>query len=232
MMDIGSEDTPRRGLLATLTAWASPTDEQTMWRVRAQDDAQAFARLMRRWLGPIESLCVRMTNDYQRGQDLAQEAFVRLYARRKEYQATARFATFLWRVALNLCYDELRRRRRRFECSLEDLREEAGGSGDTLAASDPAPDVAAQAAESAAQVRQALAALPEDHRAVVILRHYEHLKFREIAAVLQLPESTVKSRLAEALSQLQQQLNRAARRDHSPCRSPHLPRPAPTQCAP
>src|SRR6185503_16783277 len=97
----------------------SISDEQTMWRVQMQDDAEAFALLVERWEGPIQNLCTRMLGDLHRGEDLAQEAFARVFARRKEYEPRGKFSTFLWRVALNLCYDELRRRDRRRETSLE-----------------------------------------------------------------------------------------------------------------
>ncbi len=176
-----------------------------MQRVRTHDDPSAFAALVRRWQGPVQRLCARMIGDSHRAEDLAQEAFVRLFARRKEYEPVARFSTFIRRIALNLFYDELRRRKRRPECSLDDALEETGGVGDRLAASDPPPDAVLAARERADRVREALLCLPEPYRAVVVLRHYEGLKFREIAEVLEIPEGTVKSRMAEALDRLARQ---------------------------
>ena len=64
-----------------------------------------FARLVARWQGPIRTLCARMTGDVHRGEDLAQETFVRLYARRALYEPTGKFSTFLWRMALNICFE-------------------------------------------------------------------------------------------------------------------------------
>src|SRR3954470_19684986 len=93
----------------SLPSLFSATDEQAMWRVKMQDDPQAFAQLVRRWERPIQALCTRMTGDAHQGEDLAQETFTRLFARRKDYESSGRFSTFLWRVALNLCYDELRK---------------------------------------------------------------------------------------------------------------------------
>jgi RNA polymerase sigma-70 factor (ECF subfamily) len=181
------------------------TDEQAMWRVKMEDDPQAFAQLVRRWEKPIQSLCARMTGDAHRGEDLTQEAFARVFARRKDYQASGRFATFLWRVALNLCYDELRKINRRRESMLE---EAVGDDREThFVASGPGPDFMLVEQERAEAVRRALLELTEAHRAVVVLRHYEGLKFREIGEVLEIPEGTVKSRMAEALSQLSEILN-------------------------
>lgn len=175
-----------------------------MWRVQTQDDAEAFAHLVHRWRDAIHRLCVRMTGDEHRAEDLAQEAFTRLYARRKEWQPTARISTWLWRVAINLCHDELRRRHRRPETSLDEHA--PGESPAVLAITDGTPHEWLADTDRAEIVRQALVRLPETHRAVVVLKHYEGLKFREIAEVLGIPEGTAKSRMFEALTMLNRRL--------------------------
>ncbi len=190
----------------------SLSDEQAMWRVQMQDDAEAFALLVERWEGPIRNLCTRMLGDAHRGEDLAQEAFARVFAKRKEYEARGKFSTFLWRVALNLCYDELRKRERRRETSLDIDSEDLEVS---YAASELPPDVSLARDEAADNVRTALMKIPETYRSVLILRHYEDLKFREIADVLGIPDGTVKSRMAEGLTRLGQLLEADRRRDAS-----------------
>lgn len=184
------------------------TDEQAMWRVQMEGCPEAFAELMGRWQAPIQQLCVRMTGDPQRGEDLTQEAFARVFSRRQDFQQNSRFSTWLWRIALNLCYDELRRRRRRNEQPLETGDGEAGPELRVFA---PPPDEELAAKEQAALVRDALQRLPDRHREVLVLRHYEHLKFHEIAEVLQIPEGTVKSRMAEGLALLARKLKPALR---------------------
>ncbi|MDB6021400.1 MAG: polymerase sigma factor SigW [Pedosphaera sp.] len=202
------------------------TDEQAMWRVKMQDDAQAFAQLVQRWQKPIQSLCANMTGDAHHGEDLAQEAFARIFARRKDYEASGRFATFLWRVALNLCYDELRRANRRRESALEEQGDDFEAREDMrLVAGGPAPDAALVEQERADAVRRAVRQLPEPYRAVVVLRHYEGLKFREIGEVLEIPEGTAKSRMAEALTQLNQLLNRELNERETSCKPQIKPRP-------
>jgi RNA polymerase sigma-70 factor, ECF subfamily len=183
----------------------SISDEQAMWRVQTEDDAEAFAMLVGRWEGPIQNLCARMLGDTHRGEDLAQEAFARVFAKRKEYEPRGKFSTFLWRVALNLCYDELRRRERRRETPLEGAfdSEQPDYAGDELP-----PDVSLAREETAERVRHALMTISEAYRSVLILRHYEDLKFREIADVLGIPQGTVKSRMAEGLAQLARLLER------------------------
>lgn len=179
------------------------TDEQVMWRVQAEADATAFAELVRRWEVPVRRLCARMTGDLHRAEDLSQEAFARVFAHRGDYQASGRFSTWLWRIALNLCQDELRRRMRRGEVALGG---EAGG-GEGEAGLEPVdagkgPSELLEELERAELVRRALLSLPEHYRSVLVLRHYEGLRFAEIAEVLGIPEGTVKSRMAEGLMQL------------------------------
>ena len=188
-----------------------------MWRVKMDDDAEAFAGLVARWEKPIQRLCARMLGDVHRGEDLTQEAFARVFARRKNYEPTSKFSTFLWRVALNLCYDELRKINRRGDFSLDESSDERlGGDAspylEIIDATELAPDqlVARERAES---VRRALLELSEPYRVVVVLRHYEGLKFREIADVLTIPEGTVKSRMAEALNRLSDILNQSKEGD-------------------
>lgn len=198
-----ASDKAQMSWLATLFPFRSGrTDEQAMGRVQMHDDHEAFAELVRRWEEPVRRLCSRMTGDPRGGEDLAQEAFIRVFANRRRFQPGSRFSTWLWRIALNLCHDETRRVGRRGECPLDEDGDDGGG----LAASEPAPDEALVGQERAELVRAALLRLPETHRAVVVLREYEGLKLREIAAVLDIPEGTVKSRLADALTQLARRL--------------------------
>jgi len=178
-----------------------------MWRVRTDDDPDAFAQLVGRWQGPIQNLCTRMIGDPHRGEDLAQETFARLFARRKNYEPTGKFSTFLWRMALNICYDELRKLKRRGEFSLDERDDDDERLSFDLEDGAPAPDSRLIEDERAEAVRSALVELAEPYRVVVVLRHYEGLKFREIGDVLGIPEGTVKSRMSEALNQLSRMLN-------------------------
>jgi RNA polymerase sigma-70 factor (ECF subfamily) len=186
----------------TLKELFTTSDEQLMWRVKLAADAHAFATLMARWQRPIQNLCARMTGDLHQAQDLTQAAFARIYSHRADWEPTAKFSSFLWRVALNLCHDEFRRNERRGECSLEALQNENPVGLDLAASQEETPDVHADGSERAEWVRRALQQLAPPYREVVALRHYQGLKFHEIAEVLRIPTGTVKSRMAEALTQL------------------------------
>jgi len=193
-----------------LSAIFTLSDEQAMWRVQMHDDSQAFAQLVNRWQEPIKRLCLRMLGDDHKAEDVTQEAFARVYAKRKQFQHGSKFSTFLWRVATNLCLDELRRIKRRRETTSFPQTEDSSETDtwDTLPSPDPTPDDHVAAGEHANYVRQAVNQLPEHYRAVVVLRHYEDLKFREIAEVLAIPEGTVKSRMSEALNLLNHALKK------------------------
>jgi RNA polymerase sigma-70 factor (ECF subfamily) len=182
------------------------TDEEAMCRVKLYDDHQAFDQLIKRWEDPIRRLCSRMVGDTHRGEDLKQDTFLRLFEKRKDYQPRGKFSTFLWRVALNLCYDELRRlkRRREFVSVTED--ENGDEFSPELASESAGPDARTADVEEGELVRHAITQLPEIYRTVVVLRHYQDLKLAQIAEILEIPEGTVNSRMAEALVRLSRML--------------------------
>ncbi len=173
----------------------SPSDEEAMLRVQRSGDPRAFALLVRRWERPLRRLCVGMTGDWHRGEDLTQEAFTRLFVHRQQFKGSARLSTFLWRIALNLCLDDQKRLKLRTESAMH-------CAGSECPATVEQPDAPVLAQERADLVQAALVRLPAPQRAVVVLRHYEGLKFREIAEVLDIPTGTVRSRMAKALTRL------------------------------
>ncbi len=177
-----------------------------MWRAQLHDDAEAFAALVGRWQDAIRRLCARLVGDEHRAEDIAQEIFAKLFVRRKCFQQGSKFSTYLWRIALNHCYSDLRRSAHRREATLSFSQYDGGAAEERFVDCQPTPDESLAASEVADAVRRALAELPEQHRAVVVLRHYENLKFREIAEVLDLPEGTVKTRMTEALNALGRRL--------------------------
>jgi RNA polymerase sigma-70 factor (ECF subfamily) len=141
-----------------------------------------------------------MTGDEHRGEDLKQETFARIFARRKDYRAGAKFSTWLWRIALNLCHDELRRRQRHGERPLDDVLPDGGGTSREFAAEEPGPDLRLVQREDGEIVRDALRKLPEIQRSALVLRHCEGLKLREIAEILEIPETTAAARVATGLA--------------------------------
>jgi RNA polymerase sigma-70 factor, ECF subfamily len=190
------------------------TDEEAMGEVKHHDDHRAFAQLVARWEQPIWRLCTRLTGDPHRGEDLKQETFSRLFEKRKDYQASGRFSSYLWRIALNLCHDELRRQQRRREFLPSPQADQPSGGVEDSPANEPTPDLQAAGLEEGELVRQALLQLPEIYRSVLVLRHYEQMKLAKIAEILEVPEGTVYSRMAEALTRLSRLLEPVLGPDH------------------
>ncbi len=189
-------------VLSTLSQLLSGSDEEAMCRVKEREDHQEFARLVRRWETPIRRLCTRMIGDAERAEDLKQDVFLRLFENRKSYEPKSRFSTFLWRIAVNRCYDELRQQQRRREFLAGGSAEPEDASHREQAAETPGPDMQTAALEESELVRRAVMELPDIYRAVIVLRHYEDLKLSRIAEILEIPEGTVNSRMAEALDRL------------------------------
>lgn len=174
----------------------SPNDEQAMWRVQHEVDAEAFAKLVERWEQPIFRLCARMLGNVTRAEDMTQEIFAKIFTKRADYKPDAKFSTWLWRIALNHCYDELRRLKRRNEHAFEEDEAEEFPSAELP------PDARAASEDECELVRQGLLRLPEISRTVLALRYCEGLKLREISEILDLPETTIHSRIAVALAQI------------------------------
>lgn len=148
-------------------------DEELLSRVASGDPAAARA-LVARKLPRLLSLAGRMLGDPVEAEDVAQEAFVRVWKQAPRWQpGAARFDTWLHRVALNLCYDRLRRRR---ELTLAEPPEQTDES--------PAADRGLQALDTGRQVAAALAALPDRQREAIVLCHYQELGNIEAAAAM------------------------------------------------
>jgi RNA polymerase sigma-70 factor (ECF subfamily) len=150
--------------------------------------------------------------DHQWAEEILQETFLRAFARAETFREGARVSTWLYRIAMNLCYDHLRSPRNRPKVSLSETDPDSSGSwaglGDRLASPAGTPDDLASSSEVARIVREAVAELPEKERNVLILRHFHTLKLREIAEVTGLTARTVQNCLRRAREKLARSLAR------------------------
>ncbi|MEZ0218402.1 MAG: RNA polymerase sigma factor [Rariglobus sp.] len=176
-----------------------PSDEALASALRDGDDT-ALDALMLRWQLPLRAFLFRHLQNEADSLDLAQDTFVRIYRHRENYREGARFSTWMFQIALNLCRDHGRRRTRRPLVDLDTAPEQTD--------SHPSPDSSALAAERTAAVRFAIAALPENLRAPLLLSTYEHLSHQEIATTLRATPKTVETRLARARELLRKKLVR------------------------
>jgi RNA polymerase sigma-70 factor (ECF subfamily) len=163
-----------------------------------QGELRAFEALVERWQGPVGRFLARYVGDEDRAQDLCQEVFLRAYRGRGVYADVGAFRAWLYRVALNVARDAARRRR----------PPAVPLNGDGAGVADPRPSAEAvcERRETGRLVAEALAALPEPLRAVLLLRHYEQLSFEDIARATGTPASTLKSRFAAALARVRDHL--------------------------
>jgi RNA polymerase sigma-70 factor, ECF subfamily len=179
----------------------------------ASGDMAALGQLACRHQAKALSVALRLVGSHHQAEEICQEAFIRVYQASASYRPEGQFATWLYRIVVNLSYDALRRTRRQPEPLPQEAT--AGLWCDPLAA--------AQASELSAQVRQAVGALPERQRTAVILHRYEQLGHDQIAQVMQCSVSAVESLLVRAYQQLRAQLKHLAIRDRREPRPSGVP---------
>ena len=164
----------------------------------------AFDVLVARWEDKIRGACWRVLGSEDEAGDVAQEAFLKAYRGLAGFKREARFSSWLYQIAINLCRDRLRRRRTRATVSLDELE----ASGPVLVEPRPGAHEVLVREDLAAAVRRAIEALPAEQREAVILKEYQGLTFLEISQALDVPVSTVKTRLYRGLGQLRLRLER------------------------
>ena len=173
-------------------------------------DVAAFETLLSRHEGPVYGFLLRSTRDRTKAEDLVQEVFLRVIKGAAVYKRTAKFTTWLYTIARNLCVDTARRKKHRNHASLDaPLRaQETQGAtvGDQVAGSDLPADRQAIAGELGARIEAALSRLSPEQREVFLLREVGDLPFKEIAAIVECSENTVKSRMRYALEKLRDEL--------------------------
>jgi RNA polymerase sigma-70 factor (ECF subfamily) len=182
------------------------TDEELLAAYQ-QGDAGAFELLLRRHRAPLFTFLLRMLGDREKAEDLAQETFLRIVKGAQAWEQRARFQTWLFTIARNLCVDQSRRDRFRRADSLDQT-----GADDEPAMIDSVPSREIDPARGAESARlrpvlqQALLSLPVEQREVFILREQAGVPFKEIAELVGVNENTVKSRMRYALEGLRKAL--------------------------
>lgn len=190
----------------------APSDEVLVEEFQ-RGDPYAFDVLIGRWDRKIQGAIYRIMGPEEDARDLCQETFLKAYRALGTFKKEARFSSWLYQIALNVCRDRLRRRKSRPQVSLDELME-AGevapfGRG-------PSPLDLIEARDLSRAVAAAVESLPQEQREVVVLKEYQGLTFLEIAQALDVPISTVKTRLYRGLGQLRVRLERQGIRAATP----------------
>ena len=186
------------------------TDVQLMLDVKAGDE-QSFALLLHRYRTPLVNFLYRMVRNREQAEDLAQEVFIRVYRARAEYVPSAKFTTWLFRIATNLALNSVRdTRHQRMEVSLDAPVTVDSEEGDErpLDVAEKNPNIEEHLVQEAQRdmIRHAIDKLPEKQRAAVLLHKYQDLDYGEISKILSCSESALKSLLFRAYETLRVEL--------------------------
>lgn len=180
-------------------------DEQLV-ELASGPEPEAFGEIVRRWDRKIFALCFGMLGREDEARDAAQEAFIAAYRGISKFRGDAKVSSWLHRIAVNQCLTTKRRTKTRSE---EFIDEEKHEEERYFVASElTSPSRTTEAKERLILVRQAVTSLPSELRQVVVMKEFEDMTFQEISDTLDLPLSTVKSRLYTALRQLRLKLDR------------------------
>jgi RNA polymerase sigma-70 factor (ECF subfamily) len=189
-----------------MASMAATSDEELLTAVRA-GDTRSLGVLVARWEQPLFRFVYRLLSDPEDARDVCQETFLRVLDKAHRFRPGSRFSTWMYQIALNLCRDRARRRRRwsRLVAEGRDLPERSAAPPPS---DDGDPEALAERRERSGALRAALADIPAEQREVLVLKEFHGLKFREIAEILGCPESTVKSRMYYGLNGLRAALLR------------------------
>jgi RNA polymerase sigma-70 factor, ECF subfamily len=179
------------------------TDEELVARAQG-GDVESFNQLILRWERPIYALAYRVIGREEDARDVCQDAFLRAYRALPGFKGQAKFSSWLYRIALNLCRDWIRRQRR---APVSQLPEDVDAS-ELAAETGPVESIEELVArrELSAIVEEAMSVLSEEQRTAIILKEYHGMTFQEIADMQGCPLSTVKTRLYQGLSLLRRRL--------------------------
>ena len=169
-------------------------EEAVQWMLAVQKgDQNAFRKIVEKYQHSLLNFFYYMNANIQEGEDLTQETFLKVYLYRDKYTPTAKFTTFLYRIARNTGIDYLRKKKAISVSFDDDLLEQP--ESDTGRSSD---------IDVKGDIEKALQLLPEKLRSVVVMSYFEELKYQEIADILEIPLGTVKSRMSFAMNQLKE----------------------------
>ena len=188
---------------------ASPDHvQETAWVAASQGgDTLAFNRLVLKWERTVYNVALRMLQDRDEAAEATQEVFLAAFRNIRRFRQDSKFSTWIYRIAVNHCVSRARRRPQGTHFSLDS--DEQGARPAELSITGT-QDGELLRAENRSRVRTALAFLPPDQRAVIELKFFQELTFEDIAAILQVPLSTIKSRLYAGLEILKVRLGAAA----------------------
>jgi RNA polymerase sigma-70 factor (ECF subfamily) len=181
--------------------------ETRLAKLARNGDREAFETLVDLYQDKIYYFALRMLGNAQEAEDVVQETFLRVYTNLDRYDETHKFSTWIYRIANNLCIDRLRRRKPTLSLDFEDENGDTTGAGyAVLSSEEDRPEEQMILSELQTTVRDAIEKLPDKYKSVVVLRYLHDLSLQEIGEVLDLPVTTVKTRVHRAREALRLKL--------------------------
>ena len=191
----------------------SSTDDPTLVRAAQRGDMAAFEELVVRHRDKIYARALTMMRNEEEAIDLSQEAWVKGWQRLKQFQGEASFGTWMTRIVINLCLDQLRKQKRQRAESIEEIDEESGGVERQMPVVTVNPTAGLERQELRQRIDQALNQLSYEHRTVLVLHQFEEMEYKQIARTMGCSIGTVMSRLFYARRKLAALLADLKKRD-------------------
>ena len=180
----------------------SSEEDMALVRFAQQGEMQAFEELVARYRDKIYARAFSMMRSEEDAIDLSQEAWIKAWQRLKQFQGESSFGTWMTRVVINLCLDQLRKQKRHRVESLEAMDEESGGVERQMPVVTVNPTEGLERQELRVRIDKALGQLSQEHRTVLVLHEFEEMEYKEIARVMECSIGTVMSRLFYARRKL------------------------------
>src|SRR3954468_15299460 len=180
----------------------SSADDQALVKAAQQGDTGAFEELVARHRDKIYARAYSMMRNEEEAVDLSQEAWVKGWQRLAQFQGESSFATWMTRITINLCLDELRKQKRHRTESIEEMDDESGGVERQMPAITVNPTERLERGELRQRIEKALGQLSHEHRTVLVLHEFEEMEYKEIAKTMECSIGTVMSRLFYARRKL------------------------------
>lgn len=188
----------------------SSRDDAALIRRCQRGDFEAMNELIQAYQKHVFNLAFRLSGNYDDAQDIAQEAFIRVFNSINSFRGEANFSTWIYRIVTNVFLDERKKQRVRDHGSLDEYLElEDSSVARQIEDPSPGPEASVEQRERNEVVGQAVLALPENQRVMIALYHFQGRSYEEIADIMQLPIGTVKSRLNRARLALKEKLGAA-----------------------
>ena len=180
----------------------SSAEDAALVKAAQKGDTGAFEELVARHRDKIYARAISMMRNEDEAVDLSQEAWVKGWQRLEQFQGDSSFATWITRIVINLCLDELRKQKRRRTESIEEMDEESGGVERQMPVVTTNPTERLERGELRQRIDKALEQMSHEHRTVVVLHEFEEMEYKEIAKAMQCSIGTVMSRLFYARRKL------------------------------